>query len=224
MSDERGFLTATDRAFLRGEKEYETKQSRYQRREAIAGRARAAFDDFAFLYDVLDEHERNRIFDVVDGVGDIDWAENPMGWTDFQEAIATTIAFLYRSLEGDVNTDVPNTRPSFEQVLTEGLKRGEADRYDRDVYGVKVDYGGVAVVKEPPASVAVRGIQKIRDDRLHELTEAEMLAVLGSYKPDGVIDSLNRDDFEGSKGYARLQEAIEAPALELEDQNVDREE
>jgi hypothetical protein len=59
-SEENGFLTDVDKQFLRGEKEYESNQGRYDRRRAIAKRTRQAFHDFALLYEVLDEHERDR--------------------------------------------------------------------------------------------------------------------------------------------------------------------
>lgn len=42
---ERGFLTVADREFLRGEKHYESKQGRYDRRRAIRDRLRNAVLD-----------------------------------------------------------------------------------------------------------------------------------------------------------------------------------
>lgn len=207
MSDERGFLTETDRAFLTGEKEYtgeNAKQLRYQRRQAIAERARQAFHDFSLLFDVLNEHERGRIFDIDptdDGVNE---------YNEFSDALAATIAFLYRSLERDVDSERDPLRQllriPFDRVLIEGLKRGEADRYDRKdlpEHRIEVDYGGVEVTEigDPAGS---RGVRKIANDRIHELTEDEMLTIIRRYKPGGTVDFLEDDP----AGYARLNERI----------------
>jgi len=208
MSGERGFLTQTDREFLTGEHEYtgeNAKQQRYERRQAIAERTRQAFFDFALLYETLDEHERNRIFDIGPIHDDVDQHN------EFRDALASTVAFLYRSLEGDIDTDTVRTRSfrvPFERVLTEGLKRGEADRYDREhttKHRVEVDYGGVEVVETGDPATLVRGLRKLARHRRHELTEAEMSAILCHYEPGGIRDML---DGEG-KGFARLNERIE---------------
>ena len=206
MSGERGFLTQTDREFLTGEHEYtgeNAKQQRYERRQAIAERTRQAFYDFALLYDVLDEHERNRIFDIEPIHDDVD------EYNEFREALASTVAFLYRSLEGDIDTDTVRSRSfrvPFERVLTEGLKRGEADRYDREhttKHRVNVDYGGVELVESSDPATLERGLRKIAERKRHELTEAEMSAILGQYEPDGITDKI-----DGGGGYERLNERI----------------
>lgn len=57
----RGFLTSTDREFLRGEKVYEHRQSTYDRRQTIRDRTRDALLDFAVLYEHLSDDQREKI-------------------------------------------------------------------------------------------------------------------------------------------------------------------
>lgn len=129
---ENGFLTERDREFLTADGDYYTgenaKNQRYETREVIAERARQAFRDFALLYDLFDERERNRVFD-------------PEDTTEFHNSLAETIAFLYHSLEGDAGSEpwlMDNrsyTRP-FEQVLKYGVGMAVHERYPDDVKAI----------------------------------------------------------------------------------------
>jgi len=126
MSERSGFLTPTDREFLQGEKEYDgehAKQNRYERREGIAERTRAAFEDFELLFDTLDEHERNRIFDP------------PVSEErDLLSAVIDSIAFLYHGLEGDAGSNPPHWERTFQYpfdwLLEDGVRRGEIARQE----------------------------------------------------------------------------------------------
>lgn len=62
MDSDKGFLTPTDREFLRGEKEYDSKQGRYARRQAIRERIQNSLRDFVLLFEYLDSDEIVRIF------------------------------------------------------------------------------------------------------------------------------------------------------------------
>jgi hypothetical protein len=88
MSDANGFLTSTDRAFLRGEKEYtgnHAKQQRYERRKAVRERTRAALWDFSILFHTLDDDELEKVRTV------------PIDERDqYDRAVSDTFAFLYR--------------------------------------------------------------------------------------------------------------------------------
>lgn len=64
MSNAKGCLTRTDREFLRGEKEYDSKQALYSRRKSIRDGVRGALHDFRLLANELDDEERERIFDA----------------------------------------------------------------------------------------------------------------------------------------------------------------
>ena len=213
-------LTAAQRDFLKkSEEERKTdysRQSRSHHRREIAKRTRQAFHDFALLYEVLDELERNRIFDI----GPLH--DNVDEHNEFQDALASTVAFLYRSLEGEPATlaglaeggrEPQSFRVPFERVLTEGLKRGAADRYNQDhatKHRIKVDYGGVELVEGGDPAALERGLQKLADRKHHELTEAEMSGILYHYEPDGPLDMLDG-------GYNRLNERVK----ELREQSND---
>ena len=201
MSDERGFLTATDRAFLRGEKEYEAKQSRYQRREAIAGRARAAFEDFALLYEVFDEHERNRVFDVEPEHG-----PEPLPGEGLYGDLVDSIAFLYLALEGDLHSPITANRwfsVPFDRVVQQGIKKGESDRYGRRVV-VEVDGPDVEVKTNLDAGTVDAAIDKLARQSYNELTESEMYAVLFRF-----------GEIHGDESYSRLADRVEERREEL---------
>ena len=201
MSDERGFLTATDRAFLRGEKEYEAKQSRYQRREAIAGRARAAFEDFALLYEVFDEHERNRVFDV-----EPDQGGPPSPYTGLYSDLIDSIAFLYLALEGDLHSPTTANRwfsVPFDRVVQNGIKVAESDRYGRHVV-VEVDGPDVEVKTNLDAGTVDAAIDKLARQSYNELTESEMYAVLFRF-----------GEIHGDESYSRLADRVEERREEL---------
>jgi hypothetical protein len=201
MSDERGFLTATDRAFLRGEKEYEAKQSRYQRREAIAARARAAFEDFALLYEVFDEHERNRVFDV-----EPEHAPEPLPGEGLYGDLVDSIAFLYLALEGDLHSPVTANRwfsIPFDRVVQQGIKKGESDRYGRRVV-VEVDGPDVDVKTNLDGGMVDAAIDKLARQSYNELTESEMYAVLFRF-----------GEIHGDESYSRLADRVEERREEL---------
>jgi len=144
MGENNGFLTSTDKEFLRSDGEYYTndtaKQSRYERRQAIAERTRQAFHDFSLLAQKLNEHERNRIFDVgpiddpsvieimekggidemldgnTDRAGEITEEEirrrreEEDRKAEFREALIDTIGFLYHCLEGEADSSAIRER------------------------------------------------------------------------------------------------------------------
>jgi len=167
MSEENGFLTDTDRKFLMGEKEYSgdnAKHLRYQRRRAIAERARQALHDFGFLFDMLNEHERNRIFDPPE--------EDE---SDLYQALYRTISFLYYSLEGNKGAKPAFMRnrslnSTFKQILEPGVQFGEQARYPDDVtviVDVTFDVDSTPVAHETVAWDPL--IEKLAERDLNEI-------------------------------------------------------
>lgn len=133
MADDRpnSVLTDKQREFLQKTDEEQsedyTRQGRSYHRKEIQKRARQAFYDFALLYDELDEHERNRVFDP---------PEDKV--PDLTHAIWNTIAFLYHGIEGDKGSEprITHNRTytgDFENALKTGVRRGESNRYPDDV-------------------------------------------------------------------------------------------
>lgn len=134
MAERNGFLTATDREFLRDEKKYESKQGRYERRQSIRERTRQAFDDFSLLYTELSEDERKKIFDIISSGTyhryireDFD-REPPEEISDaqsFRSGLFSTLAFMYLGLWG--------TPVSFNQLVEAAVFQSERDHLDRIV-------------------------------------------------------------------------------------------
>jgi len=152
MSDGRGFLTKTDREFLRGGKEYtgeNAKQQRYERREAIAARTRQAFHDFALLYDTLDEHERDRIFDPPrDDVFPL------------HDAVRDTLSFLYWGIEREPGEKGPHRSffYRFDQLFESAIRRGEKRRHDERVM---IDYDPYTVER---VQAEAGWVEQVADD------------------------------------------------------------
>ena len=128
MTGNNGFLTQTDKDFLKADGEYYTgehaKQSRYQRREAIAERAREAFRDFAFLFETLDEAERNRVFDP-------EFEDVPRLGDDVRD----TLAFLYWATEAEPGLSGPERSftLTFDMLFEPAIRRAEQRRHDDTV-------------------------------------------------------------------------------------------
>lgn len=215
MSDENGFLTNVDKQFLRGEKEYDSNQGRYDRRQSIAERARQAFHDFALLFDVLDKHERDRIFDigVEDQPGKGADRVNADQINAFQDSLAATVAFLYLALEGEINDVSPPgyNNVSFKQVLEAGVSRAEIERRPGDRYDYVTDVEFAATVTEPAADRVERAIEKIADYRAHELSESELRALVISADPETSGTLLD-------EGWASVNELIQSERQSVADE------
>lgn len=154
----RGVLSESDREFLlkspeEREEDY-TRQGRSKRRKAIRERTRAAFYDFALLYETLDEDERNKIFDPP-----------PEETPDLSRAMIDMIAFLYHALEGDVGSNAAQYRSfhyPFGQLLEAGVNLGELSRRP---HTSEEPFSGIVNVD---FSVVVHESQKVDTDRVVE--------------------------------------------------------
>lgn len=205
MSKGNGFLTGADRDFLNGEKEYtgkHAKQNRYKRREGIAKRTRAAFADFALLYDQLDESERNRIFDV----GGREGMGVPTPERGLYADLVNTVAFLYLALEGEHDSSTTTDRwfsVPFERVLKQGVKSAEQRRYGRRVLVVVGDLEVDVRTTLGPQTIQA-AIDKLARQEYASLTESEMFAILFEFG-EKHYDS-----------YSRLADRVDERRAELE--------
>lgn len=186
MSKEDGFLTERDIKFLQNQGEYYTgknaRQQRYETREVIAGRARQAFRDFTLLYETLDEHERDRVFDV--GEGDADFG----AMLELRNALAGTIAFLYRSLEGELDSSAVHTRSfgyPFSTILEQGISQAEADRQPREAWTGMVTVEFTVEMNNPREININHAIDRLAEYDEHELSETEVRALLRHFNPRG---------------------------------------
>jgi len=106
----KGFLTGTDKGFLRGDVEYDRRQSRYQRRRAIRERTRAAFADLAFLYHHIGAEGLAKIFHA-DDTDD----RFPAGY------FPTAMALMIRSFNPDppaVYPEAGRAQPAFDEFFS----------------------------------------------------------------------------------------------------------
>jgi hypothetical protein len=108
---DRGVLTAADRAFLRGEREYGSVQAERNARARIRRRVVDALLDVPLLVEALAERDRELVFDRLDEAG-----------TDGFDALVATLALCY---EGAQRTGV-----DFRTVVREGVTLATA-REDR---------------------------------------------------------------------------------------------
>jgi hypothetical protein len=169
MTEHNGFLTATDRKFLRGGKEYDTKQGRYDRRRAIRERTQQAFRDFIVLYEEMNEDERRKIFDVI---ADGTYHPNLAGHTDeeppdeirdaqeFQSGLFSTLAFMYLGLWG--------TSVSFDNLVEAAVFQSERDRLGRLVeVSLKIE-------EQEPMYAVESAINKLEAGDTDDLDHTEM--------------------------------------------------
>jgi len=96
----RGILSATDREYLCGLKEYAQPQTDANRRQDIRERVINGLDDFALLYLFLETDEREKVVEE-------------LGQDETEEAISSMTAFAYLALEQD--------QPRFEECLERGI-------------------------------------------------------------------------------------------------------
>ena len=173
MADQPGFLTATDRAFLRGEVEYDSKQGRYERRRSIRDRTRGAFRDFTRLYTELDETERETIFEpIADGVyhpdavpnRDAEPPEEYQAAREFREGLFSTFAFIYLGLRP--------TAISFTNLVEAAVFQTERDHLD---YLVDVSL----TIEEQTSKHAIENaIAKLEAGAVADLTYTEARLVM----------------------------------------------
>lgn len=178
---ENGFLTERDRKFLRGEKEYtgeNAKQMRYQARRAIRERTRAAFRDFSLLYNILDETERKKIFNVADEPLDTDGGLS----RETRDGITDTLAFLYISLAGEVGEEFSRLTqpgvPEFESALEQAISQAEHDRRP-DHERVAGPFVSTELTVDVDTKVDVEAAaEKLARGDVRRLSEAELRALV----------------------------------------------
>ncbi len=118
----RGLLTPTDRAFLRGEKEYGTKQQTTNRYQNIRKRIANGLLDFSTIRYSLRDKERKRIFrDPADAAG----VSDPL----FFENLQSMLYWTYLGLK-EQNYD-------FEGLLIDAIEQAEED-FARKYWGESV--------------------------------------------------------------------------------------
>jgi hypothetical protein len=106
---DRGILTGSDRAYLRGETEFASVQSERNARARIRDRLFEGVRDFELLVEHLDERDRKLVFEK--RFGNADGAEA-------FDALVSSLALLYRGI-GDTDLD-------FGEVLNEAVNVAEA--------------------------------------------------------------------------------------------------
>lgn len=214
MSDETGFLTGVDKEFLKSQKngeEYYTgtnaKQQRYERREAIAKRTRQAFHDFAQLYDTVDEHERNRIFNV---------SEDPT--TDeanqLLDSLIDTVAFLYLSMNGGSDRGGAYYRPlgrPFQSILEPGVEKAEQQRATQPSRFSVVNAHLTVDASDIEKTDVERMIDKVAEGDLSDLSGGEAR---------GLLELADKAENQGSlfiSGWRELGEKIQQRRAERDD-------
>jgi hypothetical protein len=106
---DRGILTESDRAYLRGETTFSSVQSERNARARIRDRLYEGVRDFELLVEQLDDRDRKLVFEK--RFGNADGAEA-------FDALVSAVALLYRGI-GDTDLD-------FAEVLNEAVNVAEA--------------------------------------------------------------------------------------------------
>lgn len=178
---ERGVLTAADRAYLRGDREYGSVQAERNARARIRDRIYDALRDFELLLEGLDDRDLNLVFEKRVGEDD---------GTEAFDALVSTLAFLYRG--------VGRTDLDFETVLREGVNLAEASE-DR---GATVDFDVTYHALD-----ADHLLSKLDDDESLSLTEIAYLYESGVVTPDELaayFDDARAPDIEDGRVQSKV--------------------
>jgi hypothetical protein len=241
MTEANGFLTEEDRRFLRGEKEYTgeyASQNRYQRRKAIAERARKAFGDFALLHETLDRAERNRIFDVgptedppvmraIDKErgapsreGIQEYVEQTEERAELREHVKDTLAFLYHSIEGEPGEVHPADQVfpvGFTGVLEGAVYDAERGRRESGVPVAGIDVTFEVDVYDPKIDYQYAAEKFARGEQ-NELSDRELRALLTALTSKSDFPA---DDFAQFGDLHDFADRVEERRDELEPDSVD---
>ena len=175
----RGFLTDKDKQWLRGEIDYEHRQSAANRRAAIRDRVAAALSDFVDLNQHWSEKERSRTLDDVE---------------DPEETAAEIIEFLYIWLNGRaadpdkmIGGQANNNALAFRRALCSGIKQGK--RHFGDAPDPVLIDSNAELFETPTADEFQRELNTSQWRRLNE-------HVRGTFEADGdeVIDKSEAAD------------------------------
>ncbi|TKX86885.1 hypothetical protein EXE43_06025 [Halorubrum sp. SS5] len=170
---DRGILSAADREYLRGEREFGSEQAERNARARIRDRVFAATFDLELLVDALDDRDRELVFEKrfgeVDGVAAFD-------------ALVAALAFYYRAAD--------DAGVRFEEALAEAVNVAEASRDRAATVDLDVTYHGLS------ADGLVRKLRTGEDLSLTELAflqrsdevSATELARYRSEEPEPVDD------------------------------------
>lgn len=117
-SGTRGILTESDKDWLRGDIEYEHRQTAADRRAQIRDRVAAALQDFALLSEQWSEDERQKMLEELE---------------DPDQSTAEIIEFLYLALneratdlEENTDGDTVDRALAFRRGLCSGIKNGKS--------------------------------------------------------------------------------------------------
>jgi len=189
-------LTKTQRAFLKGEKEYtgeHAKQERYQRRQAIKERVENTLRDFELLFETWDERGSGSLF------GD-DPARGDTG-----RALSTILALIYLETYD---------RGRFEQLLQRGVNQAEG-RLNPDGGLTRVDF---EVSRMPTVDMedAIRRYRK--RGNLSDMSPYELAAVAEVLRRENHVEGGGAD---AAKAAAKAWEKRENDIAEKFDDDED---
>lgn len=122
-SRDRGILSPTDRKFVKGEKEYNHRQTASDRRKEIRERLYNSLLDLSLIFNHMDEDEVARVFSPDD-------TEQQA----FVEALTDGLGMIYRE------TFPATTIPAFKTLLSAGVSRAERQIAGSDGLGVSVTF------------------------------------------------------------------------------------
>ncbi|AZH26848.1 hypothetical protein [Haloplanus aerogenes] len=181
-SRDRGILTPDDRKYLRGEKEYSSKQSEIDARYRIRKRIKNAIIDFSIILSKLTDNDREQIFksnapseERKEGIS-AEKLDEFVKQTRFVRGIEHAIGFLYLG--------IVDLGWNFEEVLEAGIKNAEEKRgYVVDNVSVNIEI----THSEPNFEELIQKLQ-----RGEGLTSEEMRALIRSGELDIDMETLDR--------------------------------
>jgi hypothetical protein len=204
MDRDRGILSPADREYLWSEgANLSSEQSRRNTRRRIRNRIRNAIIDFDLITRLLDEEDRDLVFEE-----EGDW--KPV----FQAGQKAMIEFLYAGL-AETEADI-----DFETILKSGVHDAELERHDGPVF-VKVDFD-----VETDVQFDLEDAQE-RFEKGSALTVAEIGALIATGAVDDPGEMEDLAELAQEKGVVEssvspMQAAYAADKMDIEEQGSDQ--
>jgi hypothetical protein len=166
----RGVLTPKDRAFLRGEAEYEAKSNSARRaRQRIRDRIRNAVLDFGLIAEVMQDRDRETIFER--GAND--------SLAGFNEGLVGNLQFIHAGVEhGQVSAP---TGLTFTELVERAVRRVEYDAMPDALRKLETVHVDVDVSVDRPSLTSInaeRVASAVERGRLDEISDDEARSFL----------------------------------------------
>jgi len=194
--ESRGILTSTDKDFVRGAKQYESRQSRYKRRSGIRERVCNAISDFPIIWTEMSLDEREKVY------GKLDLPTSDLGRAVADPDLGPLEAMCAVVYEAALHREIPP-----EYIFHNAIKKVESERLlsKNSSRRVNVDLDLDISVDDPAGPNIDEALDRIEHGAAISDLEPRELSALISYSVQS--DSLDSKTLAEAARSTRKQES-----------------